>query len=166
MMTWREFREAEPALANAGRSLFYQWKLGIGFLATVRRDGGPRVHPICPVINDEGCFGLIIPGPKLEDLRRDPRYALHSETSPPPNIDDAFYLTGFATERSDRGIWNAIADQFLAERELKAPWAGFEEQALIEFEIEQCLLTLTDARDAFPKGHTIWKAPPAGVGAR
>ncbi|MEX1007378.1 MAG: hypothetical protein WD271_05990 [Acidimicrobiia bacterium] len=27
----------------------------------------------CPVVNDRGCFGLIVPGPKLEDLRRDPR---------------------------------------------------------------------------------------------
>ena len=65
---------------------------------------------------------------------------------------------------AEPALANAGRSRFYAD--LEAPWAGFEEQALIEFEIEQCLLTLTEARDAFPKGHTIWKAPPAGVGAR
>ena len=158
MITWREFRDVRPDLAEAGRALFYQWEVGIGFLATVRTDGGPRVHPICPVLNERGCFGLIVPGPKLEDLRRDPRYALHSDTCPPPRHDDAFYIVGDVVEHHDRGLWNEIAEQFLAERELEEAWPGFEAQALVEFTLERCLLTLTEANDVFPKGHTIWKA--------
>src|SRR5688572_18644370 len=78
MKTWTEFRDARPDLAEAGRGLFYQWNVGLGFLSTVRKDGGPRCHPMCPVITDDGLFALIEPdGPKRYDLERDGRYALH-----------------------------------------------------------------------------------------
>lgn len=65
--------------------MFYEHGLGLGFLATTRPDGGPRVHPICPVLAGN-LYAFIVPGPKLADLRRDPRYryALHSEIFPPP----------------------------------------------------------------------------------
>jgi len=53
-------------------------------------DGGPRVHPVCPVISAAGLHVLVISGPKQQDLRRDGRYALHSETCPPPRQDDGF----------------------------------------------------------------------------
>ena len=74
--------------------MFYEFGLGLGFLATTRLDQGPRVHPICPVMDGDGLYAFIVPGPKLRDLERDGRYALHSETFPPPNQDDAFYVTG------------------------------------------------------------------------
>jgi len=83
--TWTEFARQQPALAAAGHGQIYQHGLGLGFLATVRRDGGPRVHPVCPVISSAGLHVLILPGPKLGDLRRDGRYSLHSETVAPPH---------------------------------------------------------------------------------
>ena len=84
MITWTQFEQQQPALAAAGRGQFYQHGLGLGFLATVRQDGGPRVHPVCPVISKAGLHVLILPGPKRADLRRDGRYALHGETFAPP----------------------------------------------------------------------------------
>jgi len=132
--------------------------VGLGFLATVRPDGGPRVHPVCPLITDEGLYGFIVPGPKLDDLRRDPPYALHAETFPPPDHDDAFYLTGEIAELTDRTLRAALSAQFLAERNLTEPWPGFDDQALIEYRIGRVLLTLTRERDGLPAGHTIW--PP------
>src|SRR5215470_6438545 len=56
--------------------------IGLGFLATVRADGSPRVHPVCPVISAAGLHVSVVAGPKQADLRRDGRYALHSETCP------------------------------------------------------------------------------------
>ena len=41
-------------MVKGARELFYQYGIGLGFLATVRPDGGPRLHPICPIITDEG----------------------------------------------------------------------------------------------------------------
>jgi len=145
-------------MAAAGRRMLYSFDIGLGFLATVRSDGGPRVHPICPILTDVGLYALIVPGPKLNDLRRDPRYALHGETFPPPRQDDAFYVTGTAVELDDQVVWERIASQLLAERSLVDRWPGFEAMVLFEFRIERCLLTLTEADEAFPAGHTVWRA--------
>jgi hypothetical protein len=140
--------------------------VGMGFLATVRRDGGPRVHPICPILTEDALFALIVPGPKLADLRRDGQYALHCLTSPPPRQDDAFYITGTVTEVTDPAIWDRVAARFLTERDIASRWPGFETQVLFEFHIERCLVTLTEASSELPAGHTVWRAhhsarPPA-----
>ena len=164
MLTWGEFRSVRPDLAAAGRRFLYNFGIGLGFLATVRPDGGPRVHPICPILTEDHLYGLIVPGPKLNDLRRDGRFALHSETLPPPHQDDAFYVTGKAAEVTDAPTWEQVATQFLAERELQSRWPGFEAQVLVEFLCDRCLLTLTEARDGLPAGHTIWRQDEPGQG--
>jgi hypothetical protein len=51
MITWTEFERQQPALAEAGRRQIYQISIGLAFLAAVRPDGAPRVHPVCPVIS-------------------------------------------------------------------------------------------------------------------
>ena len=64
MITWTEFEQAQPVLAGAGRKQIYQFGIGLAFVATVRPDGGPRVHPVCPVIGVAGLHLLIKAGPK------------------------------------------------------------------------------------------------------
>jgi hypothetical protein len=158
MLTWRDFSQKRPDLAAMGLSLLYEYgRIGLGFLATVREDGGPRVHPICPLVTDDGLYAFIVPGPKLDDLRRDSRYALHSETCPPPRHDDAFYATGTAVFVQDDALRVALTQQVLSERDLASPWDGFEAEQLIELKLSRCLLTLTEAQGAFPKGHTTWR---------
>jgi hypothetical protein len=157
MLSWNQFRSARPDMARVGANLLYDnGSLGLGFVATVRPDGGPRVHPICPLLSDDGLFAFIVPGPKLADLRRDGQYALHCETFPPPNHDDAFYLTGRVAFPDDTALRATLTAQFLAERHLGEPWPGFDDQTLIEFRVAGCLLTLTEAREGFPAGHTVW----------
>ncbi len=158
MLSWPDFKDARPDLAAAGERMFYEHGLGLGFLGTTRPDGGPRVHPISPVLFRGSLFGMIIPGPKLRDLRRDGRYALHCETFPPPRHDDAFCITGVARELSDRGLWDGVAEQMVAERKLTEPWPDFERQTLVEFLVGSCLLTLTEMYEGLPAGHTIWTA--------
>ena len=76
MATWAEFANAEPELAAfatermAGR-IVYQ--------ATVRLDGGPRVHPVSPWLA-QGllCVSFRDTSPKLREVARDARYALHT----------------------------------------------------------------------------------------
>jgi hypothetical protein len=156
MLTWPQFTDARPDLARLGAEFLFEFDVGLAFLASVRADGGPRVHPICPLLTERGLYAFIVPGPKLADLRRDARYALHSETFPPPRHDDAFYLTGCITELDDARLRAELTKQFLAERNLDEPWPGFEDQVMIEFGLDRCLLTLTDARDGLPIGHTVW----------
>ena len=157
MITWTEFEQREPVLAEVGRAHFYQHSIGLGFLATVRRDGGPRVHPVCPVISPSGLHVLILPGPKRADLRRDGRYSLHTEMFPPPREDDGFAVTGRAREETDRATWTVVRDQVL--KDFGELWPNYDDLTLFELSVASCLLTLTQPAGLFPKGPTIWKTP-------
>ena len=102
-------------MAVPGKSLLYQHGVGLAFLATVRPDARPRVHPMCPLVSDEGLFAFIVPSPKQGDLKRSGAYALHS--FPCPTNEDAFYVTGEAAFVTDAERRDALARQFVAERE-------------------------------------------------
>ena len=83
MASWAEFAAAEPALAGevARRFAIRKHKT----LATVRKDGSPRISGIEVEFADgEVYLGMMPASRKLEDLRRDPRLALHSPTEDPP----------------------------------------------------------------------------------
>ncbi len=114
VVLWGDFRRLRPDLAEAGRRLLYQFGVGLGFLGTVRGDGGPRIHPICPLLTDDGLYAFLAPSLKRDDLHRDPRYALHS--FPSPQNEDAFYVTGTVRPVEDTQTVAALRAQFLAER--------------------------------------------------
>jgi hypothetical protein len=158
VLTWREFAAARPDLAAAGRELICYHGVGLAFLATVRPDGGPRMHPICPIVTANGLYGYIIPSPKLNDVKRDGRYALHSY--PLPDNEDVFYCTGRAKVHSDPTVRRAVAEAFIAQPGLEPPLAvsHFEGQTLVEFFIESCLVTRTTGHGDPNAQHTIWKA--------
>jgi hypothetical protein len=63
VLSWDEFQHRRPDLAEAGRRLLYQFGVGLGFLATVRTDGGPRLHPMCPLLTDDALVGFLHPSP-------------------------------------------------------------------------------------------------------
>src|SRR5256885_12552975 len=92
MASWSESATAQPRLASAIRALVHQYGPGLGYLATVRADGGPRVYPVSPAITDDGLFCFILDSPKRRDLERDGRDALQSY--PPEDTDDEAYLSG------------------------------------------------------------------------
>jgi hypothetical protein len=95
-VTWKEFAAAQPDLAALGRSLLFQFNVGLAFLATVRQDGAPRLHPVCPVLSNDRLFVLVVPtSPKRRDLLRDGRYALQTFPQPKPGSDE-FYVAGHA----------------------------------------------------------------------
>lgn len=95
-MSWREFEADAPELAAIARRLLYPigpGGPGLGFLATTRADGGPRVHPVCPAIHAGMlCVFVLGASPKRRDLERDGRYALHA--FPDKDDDESFYCTG------------------------------------------------------------------------
>lgn len=156
MLTWGQFREARPDLAEAGRGLFYQFGVGLGFLGTVRKDGGPRIHPMCPLVTDEGLYAFITPGPKCNDLLRDGRYAMHG--FPPANNEDAFYVTGRAREVTDATLIAKLDEQFWKERGQSEKPPESEGQTVFEFLLDTCLLTRTTGHGDWNPQHTIWKA--------
>jgi hypothetical protein len=80
MVTWREFSDAEPALAEAAQSAFDADRHAV--LATVRKNGAPRISGVEPVFHGTRVWLFLMPGSvKAADLAGDPRCALHSATS-------------------------------------------------------------------------------------
>jgi hypothetical protein len=158
-MNWGQFRAAEPALADAGRALLYQFGVGLAFLSTVRPDGGPRVHPMCPVVVDEHLYAFIMPSPKRADLLRDGRYAMHC--FPRAGNEDAFYVTGRAELRDDRELRERVARVFFEERGVSEPPPQSAHDQLFEFYIESCLLTRTKGHGDWEPQHTVWRSTDA-----
>ena len=137
MLSWQEFADRRPDLAEAGHALLYQFGLGLAFLATIRRDGGPRLHPVCPLIHDGRLVVFVIGhSPKCYDLQRDGRYALHA--FPPADTDDEFYCTGRAVALVDPGLRQAVAEQ--AKHHVQ------DHEVLFELRLERAL-------------HTTWENP-------
>jgi len=156
VLSWVEFQRLRPDLAEAGRRLLYQFGVGLAFLGTVRADGGPRLHPICPLVTDDALVGFLQPSPKRQDLQRDSRYALHS--FPAEDNEDAFMVSGRAILVQDPDRRQAVTAQFLAERRLETTPPDFREQHLFEFHLERCLWTQTSGHGDWNPRHTIWRA--------
>src|ERR687890_2061812 len=116
MASWSEFTAASPRLAAGIRALLQQYGPGLGYLATVRADGGPRVHPVSPVITDDALYCFVVRSPKRQDRERDGRYALHSY--PPEDSDDEAYLSGHATAVRDPVVIARLADSLNASPEI------------------------------------------------
>jgi hypothetical protein len=153
MATWNDFEKAAPEMAAAGRRMLHQFGPGLGYLATVRRDGGPRVHPICPVLHDGRLYGLIASSPKQADLLRDGRYALH--TFPCKDVDDEFYVTGRARRRGE-DLAEAVRATFLA-----TGATSTNDEMLFELDLEHVLLSTYKQRgepDNFPPRYRKWHA--------
>jgi hypothetical protein len=86
MATWQEFSDQAPELADAAQQRFTVRKHCT--MATLRRDGAPRISGTEVEFSQGELWIGSMPGAmKALDLRRDPRVALHSPTSDPPDPD-------------------------------------------------------------------------------
>jgi len=113
MATWAEFESAAPDLAAAAAA---RWPgiaalhreepvpegepaFAVAYLATTRPDGSPRLHPFCPVLAaGRLCAAIPSRSPKGNDLRRDPRCAIHALPGPD---DDELAIRAVAVEVTD-----------------------------------------------------------------
>ena len=82
MTTWWDIEQAEPEFAERVRALFDAHRHKT--IATLRADGSPRISGIEAAFEDgQLVFGSMPNARKGADLRRDPRFALHSATVDP-----------------------------------------------------------------------------------
>ncbi|HEY1162875.1 MAG TPA: pyridoxamine 5'-phosphate oxidase family protein [Candidatus Dormibacteraeota bacterium] len=83
MASWTEFEAAAPEFAARVRSLITSRKHLT--LATLRRDGSPRISGIeVEFANGQLQIGSMPRAVKALDLQRDPRVAIHGPTEDPP----------------------------------------------------------------------------------
>jgi hypothetical protein len=88
MARWRDVEDAAPEFAARVRRIFDAHKHKT--IATLRSDGSPRISGIeVEFAEGELQFGSMPGARKGADLRRDPRFALHSATVDPPEGDPA-----------------------------------------------------------------------------
>ncbi|GAC1363574.1 MAG: pyridoxamine 5'-phosphate oxidase family protein [Actinomycetota bacterium] len=111
MAWWEEIAAAEPEFAGHVRRTFAVRKHAT--LATLRRDGSPRISGSEVEFDEDGSVYLgMMPGSlKALDLRRDPRLALHCPTVDAPQDEPASWLgeakiAGRGVEVSDPACWD------------------------------------------------------------
>ncbi len=93
-MSWKFLEDQQPELAAFGAE---RLNGKVGYLATVRKDGSPRVHPMTPIIGQGHLFVFMEPtSPKGHDLQRDGRYAMHCSVSDTSGTGGEFIITGRA----------------------------------------------------------------------
>jgi hypothetical protein len=98
-MSWSDLENANPALAEFGRERFAK---GIAFIATVREDGVPRVHPVTPIVGGGKLWLFMEPtSPKGHDLERGCAYAMHCLITDPSGKEGEFHINGRARRTID-----------------------------------------------------------------
>jgi hypothetical protein len=148
MAGWRDIEREAPTIATEGRRLLEARGHGQAFLATVRGDGLPRIHPISMAIVDGDVLAFIIQdSPKYRDLEQDGRYAMHSHQD--QAAPDELAIRGRARLVTDAAGRAAVA----------ATWS-FEPDdtyGLFAFDIDSAVLGQRGA-DEWPPRYTRWTA--------
>jgi hypothetical protein len=153
MATWDEFARAEPEMAELGMRQYK--KFGLAYLATTRKDGSPRVNPVCPVIAD-GRVYVATPerSPKLRDLLRDGRYMLHML---PGKQEEEFWIRGVAKPVADAATRAKVIEAAVGITRIR------DDERLLEYDIEAA--GTTEWADFGTPDHrpvrAYWHAPDA-----
>jgi len=148
MSTWAEFAASAPELAAFGQRRMYR---RICYLATIRSNNTPRVHPVSPFIGGERLLIYMEPtSPKATDLRRNNSYALHCGVEDNEGGAGEFAIRGTAEEIVDQSI-RAVAFQAAS----NAGMTPRERYVLFELKVLDAMSTVYD--DDMPR-RVKWKA--------
>jgi hypothetical protein len=94
---WRDVECGAPEIMRLGAARLNAAR--VAMLGTLRRDGSPRISPIeTSIVNGRLLVGAMTWSAKAADLRRDPRYVLHSVVTGPDSGEGELKLHGLATE--------------------------------------------------------------------
>ena len=107
MYSWLELEAAAPEIAAFGAQRL-DGKLA--YLATVREDEKPRLHPVTPIIGAGHCFLFVEPStPKAQDLLSSGWYSLHCAMNDSSGSSGEFILNGRVQAVTD-GALRALAE--------------------------------------------------------
>ncbi|GGV76100.1 pyridoxamine 5'-phosphate oxidase [Streptomyces gelaticus] len=101
--SWEDFRSAEPAFADTVQTRFEQYRHHV--LATLRKDGSPRVTGLEVDFRLGEPFLGMMPSRKAQDLLRDPRFAVHANPGPDAEMADGdVRISGRAVEVTEPAL--------------------------------------------------------------
>jgi uncharacterized pyridoxamine 5'-phosphate oxidase family protein len=130
-MSWKILESQAPEIAEFSRTRLHN---KVAYLATIRKDGSPRVHPFTPIIGEGHFLVFMEPtSPKGFDLRRDSRFAIHCSVTDNSGESGEVILTGRARFIEDPDL-RALAVQI-------CPYTPAERYVLFEFDPETVMLT-------------------------
>jgi hypothetical protein len=113
MASWTDVEAAAPELAATARQRFEVY--GLGLLATLRRDGSPRISGIEPLFAlGELWLGMMPGSLKAADLGRDPRFALHNATTDKNVSEGDAKIGGRAVPVEDEADFTRFLEAFEA----------------------------------------------------
>ena len=114
MTSWNDVTTAAPDLAGRAQALFDAHRHKT--MATLRRDGSPRISGIEVTFRDGEMYLGMMPGSlKARDLLRDPRVALHSASEDPNDDDPGAWagdakVAGRAVEITDEAVLKTFSE--------------------------------------------------------
>ena len=140
---WRDVEVSAPEIARLGRSRLDAARVAL--LGSLRHDGSPRISPVEPyIVSGRLIVGAMTWSRKAADLRRDPRYVLHSAVTGPDSGDGELKLHGVAVEADPglRGVaagawWSVPPPEQAIVFSLRIAQASF-----ITWDIERALMTV------------------------
>lgn len=148
MASWSDFTAQAPEIAAVAEGLWAgitgldrgepvpsgSSVFAVAYLASVRRDGGPRLHPFCPILAGGRLFAAIPPSsPKGWDLRRDPRCVIHALPGPD---DDELCIRALAREVADDGT-RALVNDVVGRSGVGGMIESASHHPLFELDLEQ-----------------------------
>ena len=107
-MHWQELVDRQPRLAGVAHTRLIE--PGVLLVATLRRDGSPRLSPVEPlVLGGDLLLSMLWQSYKARDLLRDPRILVHSIVTGREGSDGELKLRGSAREESDPALLRRYA---------------------------------------------------------
>ena len=119
LVSWGVFETSAPEMALFGKK---RLDGQVAYLATVREDKRPRLHPVTPVIGEGHCFLFVEPStPKAKDLLENGCFSLHCAMNDSSGSSGEFIVNGdvLLTERDEqRALARSICSYGPANRAL------------------------------------------------
>jgi hypothetical protein len=127
VISWGEFSKREPDLARFGAE---RLTAAPAYLATIRRSGAPRVHPVTPIFADTGLYLFMEPtSPKRRDLLEREWFAMHSGVPDNAGTGGEFWISGRGLAADDPHLWAVVADT--------AGYGPPDRYVLLEFQLSE-----------------------------
>lgn len=96
---WGVLEKEDVALAAFGQE---RLDGKVAYLATTRKDGRPRAHPVTPVIGEGHLFIFLEPSsPRTRELDENADFCLHCAMSDSSGSSGEFQVTGLAVQADD-----------------------------------------------------------------